>query len=110
MWLNLVSAARRAGDFRVLFPKGVKRIHDCPWPLMEAINHGLVILSWYENYLAEEIPNENLWDDGEAVEEHFKRLKERKDAEREGMNVADDGEEFVEGDAMSNDLASVFKQ
>lgn len=109
MWLNLISAARRAGDFRSLYPRGVKRVTECPWPLQEAINHGLVILSWFENYLPEELPAENLWDNSEAVEEHFKRVKEKKDAERDGMHVADD-DNFVEGDAMSNDLASVFKQ
>lgn len=110
MWLNLISAARRAGDFRSLYPKGVKRVDQVPWPLQEAISHGLTILSWYENYLSEEIPNENLWDDPEAIEEHFKRVKERKDAERDGMRMANDDEDFVEGDSMSNDLASVFKQ
>jgi hypothetical protein len=74
---------------------------------MEAINHGLVILSWFENYVSEELPPENLWDDTEAVEEHFKRVKERKDAERDGHKPA---EEDDPGDMMSNDIASVFKQ
>lgn len=110
MWLNLVSAARRAGDFISLYPRGVKNMHDCPWPLQEAIGHALSILSWFENYLTEEIPAENLWDDNDAIEEHFKRIKEKKDAERDGMKMADKNEEFVEGDAMSNDLASVFKR
>lgn len=109
MWLNLISAARRAGDFRSLYPKGVKRVDQVPWPLQEAIGHGLTILSWFENYLSEEVPPENLWDDAEAVEEHFKRVKERKDAEREGMHINDKDDDFVEGDAMANDLASVFK-
>lgn len=106
----MISAARRAGDFRALYPKGVKRVHDAPWPLQEAISHGLTILSWFENYLPEELPPENHWDDAEAVEEHFRRVKERKDAERDGMRIPDDDDQAVEGDAMANDLASVFKR
>lgn len=88
----------------------MKRIHDAPWPLFEAISQGLTILSWFENYLSEELPDENLWDDADAVEDHFKRLKEKKDAERDGNHVADDDDDFQEGDHMKNDLASVFKQ
>lgn len=104
----MVSAARKAGDFRSLFPKGVKRLTECPWPLMEAISHALIILSWFENYTQDELPNENLWDDAVAVEAHFKLVKERKDAERDGLRVPD-ADNFVDGDAMSNDLASVWK-
>lgn len=103
----MISSARRAGDFRVLYPKGVKRIHDVPWPLQEAINHGLSILSWFENYMPEEIPPEPLWDDAEAVEEHFNRVRAKKEAERDGYKTNDDGET---SDLMGNDLASVFKQ
>lgn len=78
---------------------------------MEAINHGLTVLSWFENYTGDELPHENLWDDAEAVEEHFKRVKERKDAEREGYSTTASNEEGAEsGDMLSNDMASVFKR
>lgn len=89
---------------RSLYPKGVKRVDQVSWFLQEAINTGLTILSWYEGFLPEELPPENLWDDGEAVEEHFRRVREKKDMEREGYDMSDDSE-----DLMGNDLASVFK-
>jgi hypothetical protein len=108
VWLSLVSSARRAGDFRVLYPKGVKRIDQVPWPLQEAINHALGVLSWFENYVSEEIPPENLWDDGEFVEEHFKRIRQQKEDEREGWGGSKK-EADEESDLMSNDMASVFK-
>lgn len=91
----------------MLYPKGVKRVDQVPWPLQEAISHALTILAWYENYLASELPHENLWDDAEAIEEHFRRVRERKDAERDGYRSDDDDEV---SDMMGNDLASVFKQ
>lgn len=109
--MNLLSAARKSSDFRVLYPRGVKRIDQVPWPLQEAINHGLVILSWFENYMPEELPHENLWDDAEAVEEHFRRVKEKKDSEfgRSSGTSYDDAEESDQ-DMLPNDLSSVFKR
>ena len=80
-----------------------------PWPLQEAINHGLTILSWYENYLPEEMPPENLWDDGEAIEDHFRRVRERKEAERDGIKRDDDDDDLGSG-MTGNDLSSVFKE
>lgn len=102
-----MSAARRAGDFRSLYPKGVKRVEQVPWPLQEAINHGLVILAWYEGHMPDEIPPENLWDDGEFVEQWFKAIEDKKDAERDGWKARDDDD--AGADLMQNDIASVFK-
>jgi hypothetical protein len=106
VWLSLVNSARRAGDFRSLYPKGVKRVEQASWYLHEAINQALMILSWFESYLSEELPPENLWDDGEAIERHFARIREKKDAEMNGDRTADDSDE----DMLSNDLSSVFKR
>jgi hypothetical protein len=40
---------------------------------MEAIGHGLTILSWYEAYPEKDVPPENIWDDvfgtGTALED-----------------------------------------
>lgn len=102
----MVNSARKAGDFRVLFPHGMDRIEDVPWFLQDAINHALGILAWHENYLSDELPHENLWDDSQAVEEHFERLRQRKEAEREGYGRDEDGE----SEMTSNDLASVFNR
>lgn len=104
-----MSAARRAGDFRTLYPRGVKRVDQVPWPLQEAINHALVILAWYENHLSDEIPPETLWDDGEFVEEWFNAIQEKKDAERDGWSPKGDDDDDP-SDLMGNDLASVFKR
>jgi hypothetical protein len=87
----------------------VKRIDDVPWPLQEAINHGLTILSWFENYTGDDLPPENWWDDAEAVEEHFKRVRERRGESGGGASAYDKAEE--NGDEMAgNDLASFFKE
>lgn len=85
-----------------------------PWPLQEAINHGLAILSWYENYIEDEIPPEPIWDDSEAVSEWFKMIKKRND---DRMNNGDptpsrsSDDEGGEGDnsMMGNDLADYFR-
>lgn len=60
-------------------------------------------MSWFENYEEKEIPPENLWDDGEAIEAHFKLQREKRKAEMAGDTTLDDEE------MMDNDLADSFK-
>lgn len=91
----------------MLYPRGVKSVHEVPWPLQDGINHALSVISWHENHLPEEIPDENLWEDAEAVEIHFKAVAMRKEAQRDGYRVSDDP---GDSDMTTNDLASVFRQ
>lgn len=103
MFLNACSAARKTGDMTVLFPKGVKRIDELPWYLLEAINQGFTILSWYENFTDEEVPPEYLWEDGTGLERWFERVKENR-----GLSTG--GSSIPEGSEMTgNDYADVFK-
>lgn len=84
-------------------------MEDVPWPLQEAINHGLAILAWFENYSGDEIPHENLWEDGGFVERHFDAVREKKKQEMGGDSAYDSADGSDE-DMTGNDLASVFKQ
>lgn len=81
-----------------------------PWPLHEAIMHGLHILGWFDNYQEAEIPDENLWDDAQALEQHWKRVRQRREDEREGITVADGDGEPGHGDTMDNAYAAAFKK
>lgn len=65
----------------------------------------MTILSWFENYSGDDLPPENWWDDAEAIEEHFERIKLNKELEREGYKTDDDEENGMLG----NDMSSVFK-
>jgi hypothetical protein len=79
-----------------------------PWPLQEAINHGLTILSWFENFVEKELPAENLWDDAEGLDLHFAKIRDRRDGETGGTyNADEDGESG--SDMVGNDLANSFK-
>lgn len=78
-----------------------------PWPLQEAIAHGLAILSWFENYTEEEVPHENLWDDSEGLEQHFKAVRAAKEDGSSYRRRSDDDED--DGQMLGNDLADVFK-
>jgi hypothetical protein len=67
-------------------------------------------LSWFENYTGDDLPHENWWDDSDAIEEHFKAVRIRKDQGDSGpggsaYDSATDNSEEMAG----NDLASVFK-
>jgi hypothetical protein len=64
----------------------------------------LAILSWFENYSEEEVPHENLWDDAEGLEQHFKAVMTRREDGR-SFSKSDDEEDEMLG----NDLAGVFK-
>jgi hypothetical protein len=72
---------------------------------MEAITQSLMILSWYENYIDKDIPAENLWDDPEGLEQHWKLVRARQGfSESEGEGDAEDYDAMV-----PNDLAAAFK-
>lgn len=79
-----------------------------PWPLQEAINHGLSILSWFENYVGDELPKETIWDDSDAIDKHFKAVRDKKEQDREaGGKYAAGGSGDEE--MMGNELADAFK-
>jgi hypothetical protein len=63
------------------------------------------ILNWYENFQEHEIPDENLWDDGEAIDLHFKAVYARRE---DGMGGGDDSTPS-DDEMMGNEIASVFK-
>lgn len=75
---------------------------------MEAINHGLTILSWFENNAEKDMPDENIWDDAEGLEQHWKAVRQRA-ADGTSTSDDDDDEESDSGDMLGNDLAGVFK-
>lgn len=84
-----------------------------PWPLHEAIVHGLQILSWYENYVEKEIPPDTIWDDAEGIEEWFKAVKIKNDAKyTDGVpQVDNDNDDPEVGNQMiGNDLAGFFRE
>lgn len=73
---------------------------------MEGISHGLTILSWFENYTDKDLPAENLWDDADGLEQHWKLVRARQGfSEVEGEGDAEDFDAMV-----PNDLAAAFKQ
>lgn len=76
---------------------------------MEAISHGLTILSWFENYVEKDMPSENIWDDAEGLEQHWKAVRLRA---ADGVSKSDDDdsdEPGLGGDMLGNDLANMFK-
>jgi hypothetical protein len=78
---------------------------------MEAIAHGLTILSWFENNAEKDLPPENIWDDAEGLELHWKAVRQR-EADRSangGSSSDDDDDEPGSSDMLGNDLADVFK-
>lgn len=94
---------------KTLWPKGVKRMDQVPWYLHEAIQHALHVLSWFENYQEKEIPDENIWDDPQALEQHWKLVKIRREDERNGVTPADEDTVPGSGDMMDNAYASSFR-
>ena len=80
---------------------------------MEAIQHGLTILSWFENNAEKDLPHENIWDDSEGLEEHWKAVRLR-ESERTGGGGSfddepDDSDSDFGQDVLGNDLAEAFK-
>jgi hypothetical protein len=82
-----------------------------PWPLQEAINHGLSVLNWFENYVEDEIPPEPIWDDAEAITEWFKVIKKRHDDKLNfGAPKDDEDDDETNNSMMGNELADYFRK
>jgi hypothetical protein len=77
-----------------------------------AIEHALVILSWYENRPPDEIPNENLWEDPKGLEAWWDRIKRRKEYSqgRTGSGGRDYDPAQVDEDIVENELVRQFKK
>jgi len=106
----MMTSIRKTGDLKLMWPKGVKSLHQVPWYLYEAQQHALSIISWFENYQEKEIPDENLWDDPSALEEHWKLVKQRREDERQGVTAASEDTTEGNGDMMDNAYARTFKR
>lgn len=77
--------------------------------MQEAIGHGLTILSWFENNAEKDVPPENIWDDAEGLELHWKAVRQREADRLDGGGSLAESDEDDGGDMLGNDLAGVFK-
>lgn len=68
----------------------------------------MAILSWFENFVEEEVPAETIWDDAEGLEQHFKAVRARKEDGRPSYS-GDDDDDDGDGSMVGNDIADVFK-
>jgi hypothetical protein len=69
----------------------------------------LAILSWFENYSEKELPPENLWDDSEGLDQHWKLVRERRANEFGGGSSSDEDSSDGGDEMMGNELANAFK-
>lgn len=69
--------ARDFGDVSQVLPEGIT-LKDVPFQLFDAIRQGLVFLSFQE-YPEDERPDRKIWNDPEALEEHFKVVKKKRE-------------------------------
>lgn len=80
---------------------------------MEAISHGLTILSWFENNAEKDMPPENIWDDAEGLELHWKAVRQRAadgvESDDDDYESEDLGPNTGNSKMLGNDLADVFK-
>ena len=84
--------------------------------MAEAISHGLLILSWYESHPEKDVPPENMWDDTQGLEEHWKLVKMRADNGEDAPDEYDEDDDLGGSHSrgpgpqmLGNDLANVFK-
>lgn len=101
-WLGAVRIARDMGTVELLLPDGIEDLRDCPFPLFDAIQRGLLILGW-EELPRDERPDRSIWDDDEALVTHFERV----DAERERKYGSGGGSSAIE-DPIENPAAAML--
>lgn len=76
-----------------------------------AIEHGLTILTWYENLPKDEVPPEHLWEDAEGLEQWWADVENKRDdgsPTRRGRGGSDDDDDPTE-EMVENDYARYAK-
>lgn len=102
-WLGTVRIARDLGGIGSLLPPGVDSLDDCPFPLFDAIQRGLIILSWDE-LPRDERPARRIWGDDEALIAHFERVERERD-QKYGLNGSGGVDDPVENAAARSLIA-----
>lgn len=80
--------------------------------MQTAIEHALIVLSWHENLQPDEVPPEYLWEDGEGLEQWWKRIEEKRSdgiSTGRGSSSSDDEGDPDPGMA-ENDYAQALKR
>jgi hypothetical protein len=71
-----VRIARDFGDISQLLPEGYS-LKDVPHGLFDAIRQGLVFIG-FQDLPEDEQPKKRIWHDGDALEEHFRAVRKRR--------------------------------
>lgn len=98
--MGSVRIARDLGTVDELLPEGVAGLWDCPFPLFDAIQRGLLVLGW-EELPKDERPPRRMWVDDQALVAHFERVEQERERKYGG------GSGPVE-DPVSNPAASAL--
>lgn len=94
--------ARDLGDVTVLFPQGIRRLYDLPYPLFDAIRYGLMFLS-FEELPKDERPPRNIWFDGDEMKKWNVAVERRRKAKfGGGSDEGDIGDVPIDGPVSEN--------
>ena len=77
-WIDTVRIARDFGDVSRLWPEGVDHLAEAPWTWFHAVRLAQIYLS-FEELPDDERPPKRIWDDSEALNEHFRWVKAERD-------------------------------
>lgn len=75
-----------------------------------AIEHALIVLSWFENLPKEEQPPEYLWEDSEGLEQWWKAVEDKREDGRPTTRGRVDVETDQDSPMAENDYARFLKQ
>ncbi len=90
------------GDMSSFWPDGV---HEAPADLVLAVNHALMVISWYENLPRKEQPPRHIWWSDELLDEWFRNVQEDRDAGRKRSSYQD----AEDVPMTSNELAAQYR-
>lgn len=90
------------GTAHLLFPPGVEDIRELPAPYFEAIRTTFIYLG-FEEMPEEDRPPQRIWQDAEALKEHFEQVKlRRKQGTDPNSKIEGPIEEPVQNEAAKN--------
>jgi hypothetical protein len=87
-WLDTVRLARDCGTVAELYPPGIDHLYELPHTLFDAIQQALRFLD-FEELPKDERPPKSIWEDTEAMKEHFEAVEARRKEKVSGNDIED---------------------
>jgi hypothetical protein len=87
----------------LIFPAGITKLHDLPFPYFEAIRTALAFLS-FDELPKDERPSRDIWMEPDELRTHFKAVERRREEKYGNSNSSSE----IDGPTTENDTEAIL--